>query len=152
MTRALPAALAAGALLWVVLLVAAPLTSAARFTYDIASGICHQRPERSFHLAGTPLPVCARCLGLYVSGAIAALAAFVAGGAERWSLDARQARLLFAVAALPTLATVALERLGVASPSNIVRAISALPLGGAAGWTFVRMLRAEQAVRREAGI
>ena len=40
-----------------------------------AGRVCHQRPERSFHVAGVQLPVCARCTGLYVSGAAGALAA-----------------------------------------------------------------------------
>lgn len=29
------------------------------------SPICHQLPDRSFHLAGKALPVCARCAGIY---------------------------------------------------------------------------------------
>src|SRR5688572_18079800 len=32
------------------------------------SQICHQSPTRSFVLAGTTLPVCARCLAIYISG------------------------------------------------------------------------------------
>src|ERR1700759_4044801 len=31
--------------------------------------ICHQRPERSFWIFGTPLAVCARCLGIYAGAA-----------------------------------------------------------------------------------
>ena len=34
--------------------------------------VCHQIPERSLWIAGTPMPVCARCTGLYF-GALAAL-------------------------------------------------------------------------------
>ena len=145
MHRALPLALTAGSVAWVALLLLAPVTTAAAFAYDIAAGICHQRPERSFHLSGVPLPVCARCFGLYVSGAIAATAASVFRRDRRWSADARTARRTFAIAALPTFITVALEWLGSASPSNIVRAVAALPLGAAAGWIVVRMLLAESA-------
>lgn len=43
--------------------------------YVVGSVLCHQLPERSFHLWGVQLPVCARCLGMYVGGAIAAVAA-----------------------------------------------------------------------------
>src|SRR5258706_11332350 len=32
------------------------------------SRLCHQNPTRSFALAGTVLPVCARCLALYMGG------------------------------------------------------------------------------------
>ena len=145
MHRVLPAALSAGASIWLLLLLAAPLESALVFIYDIGARICHQRPERSFHLAGVPLPVCARCFGLYLSGAAGAVAASAARRSPR-SIDARRARLVFAVAALPTLTTVAIEWLGLAIPSNIVRAVASLPLGAAAGWIFVRMLRAETAV------
>jgi uncharacterized membrane protein len=35
---------------------------------------CHQLAERSFHFEGYPLAVCARCAGLYMGFAIAALA------------------------------------------------------------------------------
>jgi len=32
------------------------------------SQLCHQNPNRSFALAGTTLPVCARCLAFYIGG------------------------------------------------------------------------------------
>ena len=37
--------------------------------YAIGSLICHQLPERSFHLWGAQLPVCARCTGIYAGAA-----------------------------------------------------------------------------------
>ena len=39
----------------------------------IGYAICHQIPERSFHVAGQQLPLCARCTGIYMG----ALAGFV---------------------------------------------------------------------------
>lgn len=36
--------------------------------------VCHQRPERSFHLWGEPLSVCHRCTGLYLGFALGTLA------------------------------------------------------------------------------
>src|ERR1700687_4721962 len=41
--------------------------------YAAGSLICHQRPERSFHVLGTQLPVCARCTGIYAGAAAAAI-------------------------------------------------------------------------------
>ena len=41
-----------------------------RCSTSVSSRICHQRPERSFAIAGIQMPVCARCSGLYVSGAL----------------------------------------------------------------------------------
>lgn len=149
----LGAALALGALLWVVALFAAPLalqgsvglSTAAAFLYQGAGLICHQRPERSFHLAGVQLPVCARCLGLYVSGAAAALAA--CAGWQRPVAVPRATRSALALASVPTALTVAVELAGLAHPSNMMRAIAAVPLGAAAGWIFVRSLRAEASQR-----
>lgn len=56
---------------WLALIVAAPFTTAQGRAgggglYWIFHSICHQIPERSFHLAGEPFGVCHRCTGLYV--------------------------------------------------------------------------------------
>ncbi len=148
MQRGLAAALTVGALLWAATLLLAPfalqrgreVSTASALIYQGASLICHQRPERSFHLAGVQLPVCARCLGLYLSGAAGALVAM--SGRRRAEMP-RAPRILFALAAIPTALTFAVELAGLAHPSNTLRAVSALPLGAAAGWIFVRSLRAE---------
>ncbi|MCU0508722.1 MAG: DUF2085 domain-containing protein [Anaerolineae bacterium] len=47
-----------------------------------AYAVCHRIPERTFELAGRPLPLCARCSGLYL-GAAAALLALAARGRGR---------------------------------------------------------------------
>ena len=59
------------------------------------------------------------------------------------SVDSRALRLMLAVAALPTALTVAVEVLGLAYPSNVVRALSALPLGAAGAWVLVATLGSE---------
>ena len=133
------------ALGWVAAILLAPLALAHGVTwlpaivYEAAGLICHQRPERSFHLAGVQLPVCARCFGLYASGAMGALAAHVAGVAHGEAVS-RQARAVLAIAAVPTALTVAAEWTGLAHPTSALRAISAVPLGAAAGWIFVHGL------------
>lgn len=148
--RSLAAGLTAAAVLWTATLFLAPsalvhgtreLSTAAAFVYHGAALICHQRPQRSFHLSGVQQPVCARCAGLYISGAAAALAAWFPW--RRRAVQYRHARLLLAVAALPTAVTLGVELVGLMHPSNTMRALSALPLGAAAGWVFVRSLRAE---------
>jgi uncharacterized membrane protein len=144
MRRLLPAALTVCALVWVALIVTAPwFVREMAVVYEFAARICHQKTERSFHMAGVQLPVCARCFGLYASGAIAAAAAWASMRGQHAALDARTARVVFAAAAAPTVVTVALEWLGLAYPSNMARAIASLPLGAAAGWVFVRMLLIE---------
>lgn len=69
---------AAGAIV-IGLIVAAPLARAsghpvfAATLYKTFSYVCHQIPERSFHLGGHKFGVCSRCTGLYSGFALAAL-------------------------------------------------------------------------------
>jgi uncharacterized membrane protein len=169
--RTFAAALTAGALLWSAALLLAPfalrgplssghasegalrsappgldgrnpfLATAATFIYQGGGLICHQRSERSFHIGGVQQPVCARCAGLYFSGAAGAVAAWI--GWRRRPRAPRRTRLVLIAASVPTAVTVALEFAGIAHPSNSMRALAALPLGAAAGWVFVRLLRTE---------
>jgi uncharacterized membrane protein len=141
--------LTVGALAWSVTLFLAPLAltrgnpplvAAAAVVYNGAGLICHQRAERSFHLAGVQQPVCARCAGLYVSGAAGSLAAWTLWRRPR--APRRTRSVLFLVAA-PTALTVALEFAGLVYPSNTVRFLCAVPLGSAAAWVFIQSLRAE---------
>ena len=100
--------------------------------YGFGALVCHQRPERSFHLAGVQLPVCARCAGLYLSAALGILAV----GCRRRSLDAVPLvawRSRLAWAALPTVVTLAVEWWSPALTSGLVRAVAAAPLGATAG-------------------
>jgi hypothetical protein len=81
--------LAAGAIMWALALPAAALAASrggrhtssertfAAAVYTLGGIICHQRPERTFHLGSIPLPVCARCTGIYAGAAIAGAIAFV---------------------------------------------------------------------------
>jgi uncharacterized membrane protein len=149
--------LTAGALLWTATLFLTPfalvgmhprVVSAAAFVYEGAGRICHQISDRSFRVAGVQQPVCARCTGLYVSGAVGALAAWF--GASRRTRVPRHTRAAFVLAAFPTAFTVILEFAGLASPSSGMRALSAIPLGAVAGWVFVRSLRAEAVAREDA--
>ena len=48
--------------------------------YAIGGVICHQLPERSFHLWTAQMPVCARCAGIYFGAAVAAIVASVERG------------------------------------------------------------------------
>jgi hypothetical protein len=50
-----------------------PLYLFAVAVYAVGSVVCHQLPERSFHLWGRQLPVCARCTGIYAGAALAVM-------------------------------------------------------------------------------
>lgn len=68
---------------------AAPLIKAQGHTafasaiYEAFSYLCHQIPERSFHLAGHPFAVCSRCTGLYAGFGFATLALPLARSLKR---------------------------------------------------------------------
>jgi len=64
--------LAAGAALWWGAIVAAPLVDL-DWVYTFFSAICHQNPDRVWHLAGAPLPVCVRCASIYAGFLLALL-------------------------------------------------------------------------------
>lgn len=53
------------------------------------SHLCHQDPQRSLSLAGVLLPVCNRCLALYLGGLLGVLLAPLARGHAAWLLDRR---------------------------------------------------------------
>ena len=125
---------AALALVWLLFVFAAPLeaagTALSALAYALGSFICHQQPERSFHLGAAQLPVCARCVGLYAGVALGAFA----------PLKLSRYRTILAAAAVPTALTWGIEVLGLASPSNAARAIAALPLGAAVAVVVIAAL------------
>lgn len=134
--RASERLLAATALLWVgALPLAAWLRGAtggtsALFTflvYGIGGIVCHQRPERSFHLAALPLPVCARCAGVYAGGAAVALMALAGYRFHRYS--AAKARAWLIAAAAPAILSLFYEWLTAQAPSNAVRAVTGVLVG-----------------------
>ena len=150
--RTLPAGvLPAAAWFWVLLLLTAPIALSrgalpvgTLATYKAASILCHQKAERSFAVANAQMPVCARCFGLYLAGAVGALAAFVSR--RRGATGGRAVRLMLAVAAVPMLLSVGLEWVGAIQGSNESRFISALPLGLVAGWLLERTIEGDAAM------
>lgn len=150
----LSASLLVGSALWLAALVLAPYSLThlppsafayrlAVVAYAVGGSVCHQQPTRSFHGWGVQLPVCARCTGLYAGGMLGIAVALVAlgrrrqlgsEGPDRWEI--RTWRAALAAAAVPTLATFALEWSAVAPVSRLARAIAAVPLGLAAGWVI----------------
>ena len=138
-------------------------------TYGIGSIVCHQLPERSFHLWTAQLPVCARCTGIYVGAAIAAII-LSAGGARSAGGDGSitvgpsvfgpvrlgpvrlgpsklgpyTARAIVIAAAVPSIATLIYEWTTGDVPSNWIRFATGLPLGIVVSW----LVQAPAATRR----
>jgi uncharacterized membrane protein len=119
----------------VALVVAAPWLAAgghgvmARGVYRGFAVACHQMPERSFHLFGHPLAVCARCAGLYAGFALGLLAYPLAR-----PLASRRApaRAWLVAAALPAAADFTLGFAGLWENTHPSRALTGALLGAVA--------------------
>ena len=138
------AAVTLAAVVWVAALFVAPIAGnstplmrrSAAVCYAAGSLICHQRTERSFHIAAVQLPVCARCTGLYTGAAIGAILWMAMAGIGDRSATAAlrvtrasRPRWILIASAVPTLVTLATAALGVRDPGNATRALLAIPLG-----------------------
>jgi uncharacterized membrane protein len=98
--------------------------------------MCHQQPARSFQIAGRPMPVCARCAGLYagvLAGLVAAMAWWPSRGGRSPDRVRRALVSALGVAAVPMALTVAAEWAGFGMPAHAVRAGLAVPLGAGMG-------------------
>jgi uncharacterized membrane protein len=137
LTSVLRPAFIASALAWALLLPLAPFVAARPlamplggvFVYAVyvaGSAICHQLPERSFHLWSQQMPVCARCTGIYVGAAVAAIAA---RPHRRRSITARRWRAILAAAAAPAVLSLLYEWTTGRMPSHWTRAATGVPLG-----------------------
>lgn len=117
------------------LIVAAPLFRAngqefpALAIYKAFSGLCHQIPERSFHVAGHALAVCARCLGLY-AGLAAGILCYPLVRSLRST--AAPARLWLFIAAVPTAMDFSLGFLGIWQNTHLSRLLTGMLLGAVA--------------------
>jgi uncharacterized membrane protein len=154
----------AAAIGWAVALVLAPSIAARPDTpplyafafgvYAAGSLLCHQLADRSFHLWGVQMPVCARCTGIYAGGAVAAIVAYVVSAFRRTQVRLkpnatygslvrlkpdttyRYARIALLAAALPTAATLVYEWTTGQTPANAIRALAGFPLGAAVVWAI----------------
>jgi hypothetical protein len=110
--------------------------------YVLGSGICHQRPERSYHPWDTQSPVCARCEGIYLAAPFGIALVLTrhrrrasrgsdatarAVGPTRWVLAWRQAVIW---ACLPTAVTLAWEWTTGDMTPGVVRLAAGAALGG----------------------
>jgi len=123
------AVLALTTVVWLALLILAPVLPVpiAGILYALGAHICHQRPERSFHLFAAQLPVCARCAGIYAGGAIGTLLAL--SESIRSRLVSFSPRMLLIAGAVPTLMTLFAEWTGAWAGRNDARAAAGVWLG-----------------------
>jgi uncharacterized membrane protein len=121
--------------------------TAAALSYLAGGAICHQQPVRSFHVAGVPMPICARCAGLYAGGLLGLALGLAWPTAARPAPERRRRALVatIAVAAIPTALSVAAEWSGLAAPGNLLRSGLALPLGASVALLVAGAVRGDVA-------
>ena len=96
----------------------------ALFVYVVGGLVCHQLPARSFQLWAHQMPVCARCTGIYLGAAVAAIVALP------WTrLAIRRSRAVLIAAALPTVLTLVYEWTTGEMPANGIRFAAGVPIG-----------------------
>jgi hypothetical protein len=162
-------AFAAASIAWAIALALAPFAASrpdgggvvygfAYSVYAIGRVICHQIPARSFQLWTVPMPVCARCTGIYLGAALTAVILLALDVRLKPSLDVardrpelvegpnatkrpsptrpgpRNARALLVAAAIPTAATLVYEWITGDTPANGLRALAGVPIGAAVAW------------------
>lgn len=133
------------------LILFAPLASAWRVggwsgavVYGAFGFVCHQMPERSFHIAGHALAVCARCFGIYAGFALGVLVYPLVRSVHRTDAPAR-AWLL--AATLPLAVDFMLGLLGLWDNTHLSRFTTGALVGAAA--VFYVMPGASELCRRD---
>jgi uncharacterized membrane protein len=128
------------ALILICAIVSAPLAQANNYStiafsiYSTFRFVCHQLPERSFHLGGYKLAVCARCTGLYSGLAIATLCYPLA----RTLTDTNSPRRIWLLlAALPLMIDFSLGYFGVWQNTHLTRFMTGALLSAAAVFYIV---------------
>lgn len=127
--------LLAGTILFVSLIIAAPLLVAgghqtvALKIYHTFGFLCHQLPERSFFIAGNKFAVCSRCTGIY-SGATLALLFYPLLRSLR--LTYTPSRKWLIAAAVPLLLDFFLTIAGVWQNTHATRFVTGFLLGSVA--------------------
>src|ERR1043165_7822257 len=119
----------------VALILGAPLAAAsgdneiAGAIYYAFSGLCHQRPDRSFFIDGHKFGVCARCTGIYFGFAFTLLVYPLVRSLRAVTTPARKWLLL---AALPLAIDFSLTFFGIWENTHTSRLLTGLLLGSVA--------------------
>jgi uncharacterized membrane protein len=126
-SRALYSAILAAAVLWCSAFLAAPwlvgqggaAAPVGHTLYRAFHPVCHQLDDRSFHIFGGAMAVCARCASIYLGFFAGALLFPIVPALQRVS-----PKILLVVALVPMLLDVGLGGLGLHAVTNITRSLT----------------------------
>jgi uncharacterized membrane protein len=119
-------------LIWTGLIVLAPFLIASNTTslnylgsavYFFMDPVCHQLPQRSIYLASIPMPVCARCFSIYLSGVFVFLWQFLSKKRNPWSFK------IYIFLAIPVALEIIVEKIGLYHNFFETRMLSGVLLG-----------------------
>ena len=121
---------------WLALIFGTPLLADSHgvlslIIYRSFSAICHQMPERSFHLHGFPLAVCSRCTGIYAGFLVGLLIAPLVRDLRECEMPHRRWLIL---AALPVLADFGVDFVGLVNNTFGSRAATGALFGAVAAF------------------
>jgi uncharacterized membrane protein len=96
---------------------------------------CHGMPERCFRLEGIPMPICARCTGIYAGFLMGVFLMFAVRKLQRMRLPAWLALALVA----PLFIDGVTQGIGLRESTNELRVVTGLLAGMAlVGWVLMR--------------
>ena len=91
------------------------------FLTFIGSSLCHQLDERSYHIDGFQMPLCARCLGIHLGFLSASVLLWLRRDRVGVGFPHVRSVVLLVLAMLPAVADFALSYTGVLSSDNVRR-------------------------------
>ncbi len=121
--------------LWIIAFTSAPLlkTTAptlAKSISDIVGHTCHQIPDRSLYINGSPIAVCARCTAVYIAGWVVVILYLIRGKIHLFPV------CLYLLCSAPMILDFILEKMSLYQNLTVVRIIT----GGLFGLTLFHLL------------
>jgi uncharacterized membrane protein len=112
---------------WITGFLILPYLHASSATANLIAGVygrvCHQIPERSFYLNGSPIGVCARCTAFYISGWILFVIYLIRKEVNLFP------DIIYLILSVPMMLDIIMEKFGIYHNIVFLRVLSGLLFG-----------------------